>query len=202
MRKIIVITFVSLDGIMQAPGGPGEDTSGGFNYGGWTFPYFDDFLGNVMGEQMSLERSGLLLGRRTYEIFAGYWPQHSADWPCINEVTKYVASHDSSYRPGWENSVLLSGNVAEKLKKLKSEDGPDLHVWGSGNLIQTLLKQDLVDELWLKTFPLTPGSGKRLFAEGTNPAAFNLTDSKVSPFGVIVANYKRAGGVKTGSLEP
>lgn len=200
MRRIMVITFVSLDGVMQAPGGPKEDMSAGFKYGGWTAPYFDDFSGKVMGEQMSLERSELLLGRETYEIFAGYWPHHADGWPGINEVTKYVASHDSSYKLDWENSVLLSGNIAEKVKKLKSEDGPDLHVWGSGNLIQTLLKHDLVDELWLKIFPVTLGSGKRLFAEGTIPAAFNLTDNKVSPLGVIVANYTRAGEVKTGSF--
>jgi dihydrofolate reductase len=200
MRKIIVITFVSLDGVMQAPGGPNEDISSGFKYGGWTAPYFDDFSGKVMREQMSLERSELLLGRKTYEIFAGYWPHHAAGWPGINEVKKYVASHDSSLKLDWENSVLLSGNVAEKVKKLKSEDGPDLHVWGSGNLVQTLLKHDLVDELWLKIFPITLGPGKRLFAEGTIPAAFKLTDSKVSPLGVIFANYKRAGEVKTGSL--
>jgi len=200
MRRIIVITFVSLDGVMQAPGGPEEDMSGGFKYGGWTVPYFDDFSGKVMGEQMSLEQSELLLGRKTYEIFAGYWPHHADGWPGINEVTKYVASHDSSYKLEWENSVLLSGNVADKVKKLKSEDGLDLRVWGSGNLIQTLFKHDLVDELWLKIFPVTLGSGKRLFAEGTNPAAFNLTDSKVSPLGVIVANYTHAGEVKTGSF--
>ena len=200
MRKIIVIAFVSLDGVMQAPGGPTEDISGGFKYGGWTFPYFDDFSGKVMGEQMSLERSELLLGRKTYEIFAGYWPHHAADWPGINEVKKYVASHDSSHKLDWENSVLLSGNVAEKVKKLKSEAGPDLHVWGSGNLVQTLLKHDLVDGLWLKIFPVTLGPGKRLFAEGTIPAAFDLTDCKVSPSGVIVANYTRAGAVKTGSF--
>jgi len=153
-----------------------------------------------MGEQMSLERSELLLGRKTYEIFAGYWPHHATDWPGINEVKKYVASHDALHKLDWENSVLLSGNVPEKVKKLKSEDGPDLHVWGSGNLIQTLLKHDLVDELWLKIFPVTLGSGKRLFAEGTIPSAFNLTDCKVSPLGVIVANYERAGDVKTGSF--
>jgi len=200
MRKIVVIEFISLDGVIQAPGAPEEDKSGDFKYGGWTFPYFDDFLGKVMGEQMSLERSELLLGRKTYEIFAGYWPHHAADWPDINEVKKYVASHDSSLMLDWKNSALLSGNVAEKVKRLKSEDGSDLHIWGSGNLIQTLLKHDLVDELWLKTFPITLGPGKRLFAEGAIPAAFKLTGSKVSPLGVIVANYKRAGEVKTGSF--
>jgi dihydrofolate reductase len=200
MRKIIVITFVSLDGVMQAPGGPEEDVSGGFKHGGWTVPYFDDFAGKVMGEQMSLERSELLLGRKTYEIFAGYWPHHVAGWPGINEVKKYVASHDSSYKLDWENSVLLSDNVAEMVKKLKNEDGPDLHVWGSGNLIQTLLKHDLVDEFWLKIFPVTLGPGKRLFDEGTIPIAFKLTDCKSSPLGVIIANYKRAGEVKTETI--
>ena len=200
MRKLIVVLFITLDGVIQAPGGSEEDTLEGFKYGGWMGPYMDDFLGKVMGEQMSLERSELLLGRKTYEIFAGYWPHHAAGWPGINEVKKYVASHDSSLKLDWENSVLLSGNVAENVKKLKGEDGPDLHVWGSGNLIQSLLKHDLVDELWLKIFPITLGPGKRLFAEGTIPAAFKLTDSKVSPLGVIVANYKRAGEVKAGSF--
>lgn len=200
MRKLVVIEFITLDSVMQAPGGPEEDTSGGFKYGGWIAPYFDEFSGKVMGEQMSLERCELLLGQKTYEIFAGYWPHHAADWPGINEVKKYVASHDSSRKLDWENSVLLSGNVAEKVKKLKSEDGPDLHVWGSGNLVQTLLKHDLVDELWLKIFPIILGQGKRLFAEGTIPAAFKLTDSKISPKGVIIANYKRDGDVITGSV--
>jgi dihydrofolate reductase len=200
MRKIIVLVFVSLDGIIQAPGGPTEDISGGFKYGGWIAPYFDDFLGKVMEEQMSLERSELLLGRKTYDIFAGYWPHHAADWLGINDVKKYVASRNSSLKLDWQNSVLLSGNVAEKVKKLKGEDRPDLHVWGSGNLIQTLLKHDLVDELWLKIFPITLGPGKRLFAEGMIPAAFKLTDCKVSPLGVIVANYKFDGEVKTESL--
>lgn len=202
MRKIVVIEFVSLDGVMQAPGGPKEDVSGGFEYGGWTFPYVDEFSGKVMVEQMSLDRVELLLGRKTYEIFAAYWPQNAAGWPGINEVTKYVASNNPSYNPDWQNSVLLSGDVAEEVRQLKSEDGPDLHVWGSGDLVQTLLKHDLVDELWLKIFPVTLGSGKRLFGEGTIPAAFNLSDSKVSPLGVIIANYTRGGEVKTGSFGP
>jgi len=200
MRKIIVIEFITLDGVMQAPGGPEEDTSGGFKYGGWTVPYFDEFAGKIMGEQMSLKQSELLLGKKTYEIFASYWPHHAADWPGINEVTKYVASHDTSLKLDWENSVLIVGDVAEKVKKLKNESGPNLKVWGSGNLVQTLLKHDLVDELWLKIFPIMLGAGKRLFAEGTIPAAFKLTDSKVSPKGVIIANYERAGEVKTGSF--
>jgi dihydrofolate reductase len=200
MRKLIVVLFITLDGVIQAPGGSEEDTTEGFKYGGWVGPYMDDFSGKVMRQQMSLERSELLLGRKTYEIFAGYWPHHAAGWPGINEVKKYVASHDSSLKLDWENSVLLSGNVAEKIKKLKSEDGPNLHVWGSGNLIQSLLKHDLVDELWLKIFPITLGPGKRLFAEGTIPAAFKLTDSKITPLGVIFANYKRSGDVRTVSL--
>lgn len=136
MRKLIVLTFLSLDGVMQAPGGPEEDTSGGFEYGGWTVPYFDDFTGKIMGEQMS-KPADLLLGRKTFEIFASYWPQHESDWPGINKMTKYVASH-SPLKLEWNNSVLLEGDVAEEVKKLKEQDGPDLHVYGSGNLVQTL----------------------------------------------------------------
>jgi dihydrofolate reductase len=196
MRKLIVIEFITLDGVMQAPGGSKEDTAEGFKYGGWMGPYMDDFLGKVMDEQMS-GRSDLLLGHKTYEIFSGYWPQHADGWPGINEVKKYVASHNSSLKLDWENSVLLTGNVAEEVKKLKSKNGTDLQVWGSGKLIQTLLKHDLVDELWLKIFPITLGTGKKLFVDGTIPAAFKLTDSKVSPKGVIVANYVRAGDIKT-----
>ncbi|MDP1884309.1 MAG: dihydrofolate reductase family protein [Candidatus Moranbacteria bacterium] len=199
MRKIIATTFVTLDGVMQAPGGPEEDTSGGFKYGGWTVPYFDDFAGKIMGEQMAGPFS-LLLGLKTYEIFAGYWPHHAAGWPGINEARKYVASHDSSIKLEWENSVLLAGDVSGEVRKLKSEDGPDLYVYGSGNLLQTLFKHDLVDELWLKIFPITLGQGKRLFAEGTIPAAFKLIQSSTSPSGVIFANYKRAGDVETGSF--
>ena len=198
MRKIIVLSFISLDGVMQAPGGPQEDTSGGFKYGGWTFPYFDEFAGKIMGEQMK-QPFDLLLGRKTYEIFASYWPEHADGWPGVNETTKYVASNTLT-NPQWNNSVVLSGDVVVQLKKLKTEDGPDLQVHGSGNFIQTLLKNDLVDELWLKIFPITLGGGKKLFAEGTIPAAFTLTDSKVSPSGVIFANYKHAGEVVTGSF--
>lgn len=198
MRKLIVLTFLSLDGVMQAPGGPEEDTSGGFKYGGWTFPYFDDFAGKIMAEQMKQPFS-LLLGRKTFEIFASYWPEHESDWPGINQATKYVASH-SPLRLEWDNSVLLEGDVVEEIQELKEQDGPDLHVYGSGNLVQTLMQRDLIDEFWLKIFPVTLGAGKRLFAEGTIPAAFKLTDSQVSPSGVIFANYKRAGEVKTGSF--
>lgn len=189
---------MSLDGVMQAPGGPTEDTSGDFKFGGWTVPYFDDFSGKVMSEQMK-EPFSLLLGRKTFEIFASYWPHHKDEWPGINEATKYVASHTLS-SSDWQNSVFLKGDVVEEIKKLKAGEGPDLKVYGSGDLVQTLLKNDLVDEFWLKIFPVVLGKGKRLFAEGTIPAAFTLVDSKVSPSGIIIANYKRAGDVKTGSF--
>ncbi len=198
MRKLIVTEFITLDGVMQAPGGPKEDTSGGFTYGGWTFPYFDDFAGKVMGEQMK-PPFDLLLGRKTYEIFAAYWPKHSENWPGVNEAKKYVASH-KALKFGWENSILLQGDAAEAVRKLKAGSGPKLQVYGSGNFAETLFRHDLVDELWLKIFPITLGKGKRLFAGGTIPAAFKLSASKVSPSGVIFANYKRAGKVKTGSF--
>ncbi len=292
MRKIIVLSFISLDGVMQAPGGPEEDTSGGFKYGGWTFPYFDEVAGKIMGEQMK-QPSDLLLGRKTFDIFSNYWPQHEEGWPGINEATKYVVSNTLT-KADWKNSIIIKDDIVEEIKKLKAQDGPDLKVWGSANLIQTLLKHDLVDELLLKTFPVTLGSGKRLFADlpaprpnlffvyailcddgsiyigqtqdlserwnqhaagygaehtklrkpieiihyeeyitrelavkrehdlktgfgrkwlkrewkagrtrqagGTIPVAFKLTDSKVTPSGVIVANYERAGEVKTGSF--
>jgi len=199
MRKLIVTTMITIDGVMQAPGASKEDTSEGFKYGGWSSPYMDDFTDKAFKRDMS-GKFDLLLGRKTYEIFAGYWPQHATAWPRINEATKYVVSNDSSLKLEWENSVLLDGDIVEKVKKLKKEDGPDLEVWGSSNLAQTLFKRDLVDELWLKIFPITLGTGKRLFAEGTTPAAFKLTDCKVSPKGVIFADYKRAGDVQTGSF--
>ncbi len=198
MRKIIVLSFISLDGVMQAPGGPEEDTTGGFKYGGWTFPYFDDFSGKIMAKQM--ERPfDLLLGRKTFEIVATYWPQHDKEWPGINDATKYVVSKTLA-KSDWKNSVFINNDVVNQVKKLKQEKGRNLQVHGSGNLIQTLLKNDFVDELWLKIFPLTLGPGKKLFEEGTIPAAFKLTDSKTSPSGVIIANYKRAGEIKTGSF--
>ncbi len=198
MRKLIVLTFITLDGVMQAPGGPEEDTEEGFKYGGWTVPYFDEFSSKVMGEQMK-QPFNLLLGRRTFEIFASYWPQHASEWPGINDATKYVVSNTLT-RHDWENSVFIKGDVVEEIRKLKMQDGPNLQVYGSSKLIQTLFQHDLVDELWLKTYPITLGSGKRLFAEGTIPAEFKLMDSKVSPSGVIFANYKRAGEVRTGSF--
>ncbi len=199
MRKVIVLSFITMDGVMQAPGGPTEDLSGGFAYGGWTVPYFDEFSGQVMAEQMG-RPFDLLLGRITYEIFAGYWPQHNNDVGApLNNATKYVASNTLK-KLDWNNSILLKNDVVEEIKKLKEQDGPDLHVHGSGNFIQTLLKHDLVDELWLKIFPITLGVGKRLFAAGTIPKAFTLIESKVTPSGIIVASYKRAGEVKTGSF--
>ncbi|MBZ0282530.1 MAG: dihydrofolate reductase family protein [Anaerolineae bacterium] len=198
MRKIIVLSFISMDGVMQAPGGPTEDPSGGFTHGGWVVPYFDEFLGNIMDEQMG-KPFDLLLGRKTFEIFASYWPHHVDEGPGINNATKYVASNTLTAHE-WSKSVFLKGNVADEIKKLKQQDGSDLQVHGSGNLIQTLLKHDLVDEFWLKIFPVTLGTGKRLFAEGTIPAGFKVSESKLSPSGVIVVNYQRAGALQTGSV--
>jgi len=198
MRRIVVLSFITLDGVMQAPGGPEEDTSNGFEYGGWTAPFFyeaDEAAGKLMEKQM--KSADLLLGRKTFEIFAAYWPEHADYWPGINEVAKYVMSNTMD-KSDWQNSVFLK-NVDE-IKKLRNSEGSDIQVHGSGNLIQTLLKHDLVDELWLKTFPVTLGTGKRLFGEGTIPAAFTLTESLVTPNGVIFANYKRAGKVKTGTI--
>jgi dihydrofolate reductase len=195
-RKIIVLSFITLDGVMQGPGGPTEDTSGNFTYGGWTVPYFDDYLGNIMTDQMS-RPFDLLLGRKTFEIFASYWPQQGEQDP-INQATKYVVSNTLNEHE-WGESVFLKGDVGEEINKLKQQAGPELQVHGSSNLIQTLLKHDLVDEFWLKIFPVTLGNGKRLFGEGTMPASFTLVESKSSPSGVIIATFQRAGEVKTGS---
>ena len=183
---------------MQAPGGPTEDTSGNFVYGGWTVPYFDEYLGQVMTEQMSAPFD-LLLGRKTFEIFASYWPGHPEEGPGINAATKYVASNTLT-RHAWQKTVFLKGDVPAEIKKLKGQDGPDLQVHGSSNFIQTLLAYDLVDEFWLKIFPVTLGMGKRLFGQGAIPAAYTLVESKTSPNGVIIATFKRAGEVKTGSF--
>ena len=199
MRKVIVLTFVSLDGVMQAPGGPEEDASGGFRFGGWTVPYFDEAVGKEMDDQMG-KPFDLLLGRKTYDLFASFWP-HQTDPPAasLNEARKYVASRKPR-KLDWKNSTLLSGDVVEEVRKLKQEDGPELQVHGSADFIQTLLKNDLVDELWLKIFPVTLGAGKRLFGEGTSPAAFKVVKSMTSPSGVIVASYQRDGDVKTGTF--
>lgn len=198
MRKIIVLSFITLDGVMQAPGGPEEDPSGGFTHGGWTVPYFDEFLGEVMTAQMD-QPFDLLLGRKTFEIFASYWPHHEEEGAGINNATKYVASNTLKSHD-WKKSVFLSGNVSDEISKLKEGEGPDLQVHGSGELIQTLLEHDLVDEFWLKIFPVVLGKGKRLFGDGTIPAAFTLVDSRTSPTGMIAATFKRAGKVETGSF--
>jgi dihydrofolate reductase len=189
---------------MQAPGGPEEDASGKFKFGGWSFPYFDDFLGGVMGEQMSGDFD-LLLGRRTYDLFASFWPHQDPKLNPgagpLNRASKYVVSH-APQQFTWENSQMVTGDVVAEIKKLKNQEGPVLQVHGSSNLIQTLLKNDLVDELWLKIYPLILGSGKRLFGEGAVPRAFELTGAKSSPKGVIVASYKRAGELVTGTFDP
>jgi dihydrofolate reductase len=195
---VITHTFITFDGVMQAPGGPQEDTDGGFEYGGWVVPYFDERLGQIMHEQMTKPRD-LLLGRRTYEIFASYWPTHESEWPGINSATKYVGSSTRTDSL-WDNTVFIKDNVVEAIRRLKQQDGPDLQVHGSGNLIQTLLAHDLVDEFWLKIFPVTLGTGKRLFDKGTIPASYTLLESKSSPSGVIFATFKRAGEVETGSF--
>jgi dihydrofolate reductase len=200
MRKIVVQEFISLDGIMQAPGGPEEDKSGGFKYGGWIAPYFyqaDDEAGGFM--QKIMNPTDLLLGRRTYKIFADYWPAHADKWPGINGVTKFVVSHHPVDLT-WVNSKQITGDVVERIKELKGGNGSVLKVIGSGNLAQTLFKHDLVDELWLMIFPVTLGTGKRLFGEGTIPAAFTPGESLVTSNGVIFANYKRAGEVSTGTV--
>jgi dihydrofolate reductase len=195
MRKIIVISMITLDGVMQAPGGPEEDTSNGFEYGGWTAPYVEANDNEFFEKNM--QPAEYLLGRKTFEIWENYWPKHADVWPGINDGMKYVLSstRDSS---DWENTTFLK-NV-EDIKELKSSEGSDLHVWGSSKLIQLLLQNDLGDELRLVTYPLTLGQGKKLFADGTNAAAFKLTEHTVTREGVIMANYIRAGEVKTGNL--
>jgi dihydrofolate reductase len=195
MRKIIVLSFITLDGVMQAPGGPEEDKSDGFKYGGWQAPYFDQASGKAMEKLM--KPADLLLGRKTFEIFASYWPKHEASWPGINDVTKYVVSKTMK-KSDWNNSVFLS-SLAD-IKSLKNSKGSDIQVWGSSKLVQLLLKNDLVDELWLMTHPLTLGQGKKLFEDGPIPAAFTMIESTVTPSGVIMAHYKRAGKVKTGTI--
>ena len=198
-RRLYVLTFLTMDGVMQGPGGPEEDTRGGFKHGGWSVGYFDEALGEEMGKEMG-HTFDLLLGRRTYDIFASHWPKvNDPGADLINNATKYVATH----RPlssGWEKSVRLEGDIVEAVRKLKKKSGPELQVHGSGQLIQTLLKHDLVDELWLKIFPVTLGSGQRLFADGTMAAGFSLIETSASPSGVIIAKYRRDGPVKSGTF--
>lgn len=201
MRKLTVLSFVTLDGVMQAPGGPDEDPSGGFTHGGWVAGYWDDFLGSVMSEQMK-GPFDLLLGRRTYELFAAYWPHAGAEQPGakeLNTAKKFVVT-TTLKKLEWANSVPISSDVVQEIRRLKEQSGPELQVHGSGKLIQTLLKNDLVDEFRLKIFPITIGAGKRLFAEGTVPAGFKLIDSRASTEGVIIATYGREAEVKTGSF--
>jgi dihydrofolate reductase len=197
MRKIIVLEHISLDGVIQAPGGADEDTNGGFAYGGWISSYSDEILGTLLRRQMNMPFD-LLLGRKTFEIWAPYWPKHADIWPGVNTATKYIASSTMTSSE-WQPSVFLNGDIPEKVAKIKQGQGPDLHVWGSGNLIQTLFKHDLVDVFWLMIYPITLGSGKRLFANGTIPAAFKVTESQVASNGVIIVNYERAGAIPTGS---
>ena len=195
MRKIIVLSMISLDGVMQAPGGPEEDPSGGFEYGGWTAPYGDEVGGKVMEKLM--KPTDLLLGRKTFDIWEGYWPKHADYWPGINDVSKYVLS-TTRKNSDWKNVVFFD-SVAD-IQQLKNTTGSDIQVWGSSELIQLLLRNDLVDELWLMIHPLTLGKGKKLFDNGPIPAAFTLVESTVTPSGVIIANYKRAGEVVTGTV--
>ena len=195
MRKIIVLSMITLDGVMQAPGGPKEDRSGGFKYGGWTEPFGDEVYGTVV--QKELQPADYLLGRKTFEIWEDYWPHHADFWPGINEGTKYVMSKTRK-KSGWKNTIFIKSTA--DIRKLKKSKGRDIQVWGSGELVQLLLKNDLVDELKLKIHPLTLGKGKNLFAKGTIPAAFTLTEGIVTPKGVIIAYFKRAGKVRTGTI--
>lgn len=209
MRKIVASAFVSLDGVMQAPGGPEEDPSGGFKYGGWTAPLWDDTLGAAMDEVLA-KPFDLLLGRKTYDIFAGYWPHVNPDANDLsalegevarlfNKGTKYVATHEPATL-GWEKSKSLGNDVVATLRDLKKQDGPTLLVQGSSNLVQTLLTNELIDEITLLIFPLALGKGKRFFGEGTLPGALKMTKSVTSGTGVLIARYERAGDIKTGSF--
>lgn len=195
MRKIIVIEMISLDGVMQGPGGPEEDTSGGFQYGGWVAPYLDDSTSEILAKQM--QPADYLLGRKTFAIWEPYWPRHNDFWPAINSGMKYVYSNTLT-SSAWANTTFIK--TVDDIKKLKNTDGPDLQVWGSGELVQVLLKNNLVDELWLKIFPITLGQGKKLFADGTIAAAFTLTESAATTGGVLIASYQRAGEVETAQV--
>lgn len=203
MRNIITTTFLTLDGVYQAPGGPDEDKSGGFQYGGWQFGKFQDELTGKILSGWFAAPFELLLGRITYDIFAAFWPTAKTDTEVavpFNATKKYVVSHDPGFKAAWNNSVVMSGDVVTEIKKLKAMDGPDLWVWGSGNLIQTLLKANLIDRMHIWTHPVTIGSGKRLFAGGTQPALWKLVDSKVSTAGVIIATYEPAGPLRPGAV--
>jgi dihydrofolate reductase len=201
MRKLITSTFLTLDGVMQAPGGPEEDVSGGFEHGGWSVPYFDEQVGQFMSEVMMSHPIALVLGRKTYEIMAGFWPTapEEEDPAVMNDSTKYVASRGKPTL-SWQNSVLIEGDAAEGVAALKQEDGPELQVHGSSNLIQTLLRHNLVDRFYLLVMPVVLGTGKRLFADGTIPSGLKLVDNKVSTSGVIMATYEPTGELATGTF--
>lgn len=196
MRKIVVLEHITLDGVIQSPGGREEDTSGGFTQGGWIAHYSDPVLGSALRKQMNLPFD-LLLGRKTFDIWAPYWPQHDEIWHGANVATKYVASNTLTASE-WQKSVFLSGDIVEKIARLKHQPGADLHVWGSSHLLQTLIQHNLVDTFWLMIYPITLGTGKRLFAHGTLPQAFTVTESTISPSGVIIVNYERAGTIGNG----
>lgn len=201
MRTLAINTFLTLDGVMQAPGAPEEDPTGGFTHGGWSVNYWDDVMGQVMGEAMG-GPFDLLLGRRTYEIFAAHWPHVGGDDPAaiaLNRARKYVASTTLA-KVEWSNSVLLEGDVVQEVARIKEEEGPEIQVHGSGHLAQTLIGHDLVDEYRLWVFPLVLGTGKRLFAEGTVPAGLRLVDSRTSTTGVVIGTYRRAGAIELGSF--
>jgi dihydrofolate reductase len=201
MRKLIVQTFLTLDGVMQAPGGPGEDDDGGFAHGGWSVSYWDDQMAQVMGEATS-RPFAMVLGRRTWDIMAAYWPTAPEEEGAkvFNDATKYVASRGRPDLEAWPNSVPVEGDAADGLAALKAEDGPELQVHGSANLIQTLLRHNLVDEFRLWVFPVVLGSGKRLFADGTVPVGLRLADSTVSSTGVVMGIWQPAGELTTGSF--
>jgi dihydrofolate reductase len=199
MRRLSVNTFMTLDGVMQAPGGPEEDPSDGFTHGGWSVEYWDDLMGEVMDEAVR-EPFDLLLGRKTYEIFAAYWPHAEGTMADkLNSATKYVASRTLT-DADWANSELLEGDAAEAVRLLKAADGPEIQVHGSANLLQTLLRADLVDRFRVWTFPLVVGSGKRLFGEGTMPAALRAVESQTSTTGVLITTYERAGDIRYGTF--
>jgi dihydrofolate reductase len=201
MRELIVNTFLTLDGVMQAPGGPNEDRDGGFEHGGWSVTYWDDAMGQAMGEQVS-KPFAMVLGRKTYDIMAAHWPHASEEEgaPVFNNATKYVASRGNPTL-AWNNSVLIQGDAAEGVAALKQEDGPELQVSGSANLIQTLLAHNLIDRFFIWTFPVVVGSGKKLFGDGTLPSGLRMVDHKVSSTGVVMATYEPAGPIPIGSFE-
>jgi dihydrofolate reductase len=204
MRKITTATFVSLDGVMQAPGGPQEDPVGGFEYGGWIVDKWDDVMGAYLSESFG-KPFDLLLGRKTYDIFAAHWPyQPEGDSiaPIFNRVRKYVATRNPGLKLAWENSETLGGDVVEALRELTKQDGPDLLVQGSTDLLRTVLNHDLVDEFSLMIFPLVLGKGKKLFSEEAAPGQFEMIDHKTSSTGVVIARYRRAGAVTAGSFVP